>query len=66
MDHDWKRAHFEDWVAAHGEVTSTPAPVVRRLKGDAPESFKELVTNLVAALLPLGPEYPLPHFRRDA
>jgi len=65
MNHDWKRANFEAWVEAHGEATSTATPVGRRLKGNAPESLKELMTKLVAALLPLGPDYPLPHFRRD-
>jgi hypothetical protein len=65
MDHSWQRPQFEAWLAAHGEIASTPAPVGRRLKGEVPASLKELVSKLVAALLPLGPEYPLPHFRRD-
>ncbi len=66
MNHDWNRANFEAWVDAHGEVASVAAPVGRRLKGAAPESLQELMSKLVAALQPLGPEYPLPHFRRDA
>lgn len=61
----WNRAQFEQWIASHGESSFTPAPVGRRLKGDLPKSPKQLVSALVAALKPLGPEYPLPHFRRD-
>jgi hypothetical protein len=64
-DQNWDRSRFEQWIATHGDVTFTAAPVGRRLKGDPPTSPKLLVTALVAALTPLGHEYPLPHFRRD-
>ena len=58
------RAKFADWVRGHGEADVVTAPVGRRLKGEPPESLGLLVQKLVAALAPLGDEYPLPHYRR--
>lgn len=65
MDQTWDRAHFEQWIASHGDTPCSAAPVGRRVKGEPPASPKQLVTQLVAALKPLAAEYPLPHFRRD-
>jgi hypothetical protein len=63
-DDPWNRTKFEEWLRAQGNASFTPAPAGRRLVGEPPASVKSLVTALLAALLPLTPEYPLPHFRR--
>lgn len=61
---DWNQPAFTDWVEAHSKADYSPAPVGRLIKHPPPSSPETLVSQLVAALLPLGPEYPLPHFRR--
>ncbi len=63
---EWRRADFASWVEAHGPADTQPAPGGRRLRGDPPTSLELLVDRLVAALSPLGGEYPLPHYRRSA
>jgi hypothetical protein len=60
----WDQAGFAAWVRSHGEADTVTAPIGRRLKGAPPESLGLLVHNLVSALVPLGDEYPLPHYRR--
>ncbi len=60
----WNRERFAGWVSAHGKADAVTTPAGRRLKGEPPESPGLLVQKLVAALAPLGDEYPLPHFRR--
>jgi hypothetical protein len=60
----WHAEKFAEWVSARGKVDAVTTPAGRRLKGDPPESLALLVQKLVAALAPLGNEYPLPHFRR--
>ena len=60
----WQPARFADWVRGHGDADVVTAPIGRRLKGEPPESLGLLVRKLVAALEPLGGEYPLPHYRR--
>lgn len=62
----WQRGTFESWVRAHGEVDAAPVPAGRRLKGDVPNSLERATDELVAALHPLGLEYPLPHYRKAA
>jgi hypothetical protein len=62
----WQPERFLDWVHAHGDSETVTAPVGRRLKGEPPESLTLRLRKLVAALAPLGGEYPLPHFRRGA
>jgi hypothetical protein len=59
----WDRAAFERWVRAHGNAEAAIMPAGRRLKGDVPASLELRIEKLVAALDPVGPEYPLPHFR---
>ena len=61
---DWSLADFTDWVETHAKADYTAAPVGRRIKNAPPSSPEAMVSQLVAALLPLGDEYPLPHFRR--
>ena len=60
----WHRETFARWVNTHGKVDAVTTPAGRRLKGEPPESLGLLVQKLVAALAPLGDDYPLPHFRR--
>jgi len=62
----WRPDKFLTWVRAHGDSETVTAPVGRRLKGEPPESLTLQVRRLVAALAPLGGEYPLPHYRRGA
>lgn len=62
----WQRAAFEAWVGAHGTADVVTVPVGRRLRGEAPESLEHRVDKLVAALNPLGQDYPVPHFRKSA
>lgn len=61
---DWSQSRFTEWVEAHPSSEYTAAPVGRRIKGAPPSSPETLVSQLVSALLPLGSEYSLPHFRR--
>lgn len=58
------RAAFAAWVNGHGDPATTQSPVGRRLRGAPPEDLDAAVGALVAALAPLGPSYPLPHFKR--
>ena len=60
----WSAEKFRKWVSAHGKADAFTTPAGRRLKGDPPELLALVVQKLVAALAPLGDEYPLPHFRR--
>lgn len=58
------REAFAAWVREHGDAATTQSPVGRRLRGAPPDGLGEVVGGLVAALLPIGPSYPLPHFKR--
>jgi hypothetical protein len=60
----WRPERFASWIRAHGEVDFVKVPIGRRLRGEPPESLVALVQKLIAALSPLGDEYPLPHYRR--
>ena len=60
---EWDQSLFADWLEAQGEADHVPSPVGRRLKGDAPTSPEQAVAHLVAGLLPLAADYPLPHYR---
>jgi hypothetical protein len=60
----FRRERFEGWVRGHGEAQYEAAPAGREIKGPVPSSLEETVKQLVAALVPLGAQYPLPHFRR--
>lgn len=61
----WNQSHFSSWIEGHGESGHTSVPVGRKLKGDMPTATDRLVRSLVSALLPLGSEYSLPHYRRS-
>lgn len=59
----WDPNHFAAWLRSHGKVDVKPEPLGRRLVGAPPAALGDLVGNLVAALYPLAPNYPLPHYR---
>jgi hypothetical protein len=59
----WDAAHFADWVAGHGTVNVVGTPAGRRLTGDRPADVERQARNLVAALHPASPSYPLPHYK---
>ena len=59
---DWDPDTFTAWVASHPRADSVPAPRGRRLRGAPPKSLDTAAGHLVAALVPLGAAYPLPHY----
>ena len=59
----WDLAAFAAWVQSHGKVEHKVEPLGRRVVGNQPPALGDLVRRLVAALYPLAPAYPLPHFR---
>ena len=61
----WDRNAFEDWAKGDGKVSVEKVPVGRRLRGDVPESVELTAKNLIAGLVPLTVEYPMPHYRRS-
>jgi hypothetical protein len=63
---EWNRARFEAWVRQHGSTSTTVMPAGRRLTGDPSGDPATLVSQLIAALLPLGDSYPMPHYARRA
>jgi uncharacterized protein (TIGR02996 family) len=67
---DWTsaatRTAFADWLDGHGRparVETEPTPAGRRLRSDPPESQEHRFQALLAAFVPLTPEYPFPHYR---
>ena len=64
LQRDWSLSDFAHWAGTHAKADYIAAPVGRRIKSTPPASPKTRVSQLVAALLPLGEAYPLPHFRR--
>lgn len=63
---EWDAAAFSDWVSAHGTVDTVSAPAGRRLRGEVPSGADRSVDKLIAGLLPLAGDYPLPHYRMPA
>ena len=64
IQEEWNQDAFVTWLEGHARVESVAAPVGRRIDSPLPTSPQTLVNQLVAALLPLSDNYPLPHFRR--
>jgi hypothetical protein len=64
---DWSvsatKDRFADWLAGHARVETEPTPAGRRLRGDPPASHERRCQALLAAFVPLTPEYPFPHYR---
>jgi len=60
---EWDPETFFEWVRGHGEVDTVAGPIGRRIKGDPPSTFGELVRRLVAGFAPAADAYPLPHYR---
>jgi hypothetical protein len=65
-DPKWSASRFETWVGQHGSANTTVTPAGRRLSGEPPSEPTSLVSQLIAALLPLSDKYPMPHFARRA
>jgi hypothetical protein len=63
LSETWRAEAFGEWLAGHGEPAFEVTPAGRRLKGALPAAPERCARQLVAALAPLGPEYPLPHYR---
>lgn len=63
---EWNPSRFESWAGQHGSASTTITPAGRRLAGEPPSDATELVSQLIAALLPLGDTYPMPHYARRA
>lgn len=62
----WHPSKFSDWLAGQGHVETIPTPTGRRIKGEMPGNQELIVRRLIAGLLPLTDQYPLPHFRTEA
>jgi hypothetical protein len=60
----WNADGFWAWVSDHGDAQTAITPLGRCLKGPLPSTLGEQVRRLVAALAPVAPDYPLPHFRK--
>ena len=65
LGEEWDETRFTAWVQGHASSEHTAAPVGRLIKSTPPSALARAVSQLVSALLPLGGEYPLPHFRRS-
>jgi hypothetical protein len=63
VDSPFSTTNFGAWVRLHGLAEVVPEPAGRRIKGSAPPALDVSTNQLVAALDPLGAEYPLPYFR---
>ncbi|MCA9493089.1 MAG: BREX-6 system BrxE protein [Myxococcales bacterium] len=63
LDQPWDSSAFERWVATRGSVDAVATPAGRRIKSP-PTAIDHLADRFVAALLPLGPTWPLPHVVR--
>lgn len=61
----WDQAEFVEWLSTHGETRYTTSPTGRQLQGvsNTATSPERLVKPLLAALIPLADDYPLPHIR---
>lgn len=62
-DDVFDRDHFERFLRP-GAAKHVVEPGGRRLTGTPPTDLPDLVRHLLAALVPLPAEYPLPYFRR--
>lgn len=60
----YRRDAVKSWLEKRPAVEAVATPSGRRIRGDAPDRLEELLNGLLAALLPLGDEYPVPHYRR--
>jgi hypothetical protein len=59
----WDPAAFTAFLQAHGKADYKVEPLGRHLVGAQPLALEDLVHRLLAALAPLAPAYPLPHYR---
>jgi len=59
----WDAAQFVVWLSALGSVTAVASSVGRRLKGELPADHAAAARMLAAAMAPVTPRYPAPHFK---
>lgn len=59
----WDPAQFVAWLSALGPVTAVASSVGRRLKGELPADHAAAARMLAAAMAPVTPRYPAPHFK---
>ena len=62
-DDAFDREHFERFLRLDA-AKHVVEPIGRRLTGAPPAELPELVRQLLAGLVPLAEQYPLPYFRR--
>ena len=62
---DWDADAFAKWAAPDGSPNAKTTPAGRQLSGAPPADPVEAARQLVAALVPLGEAYPLPHYRQQ-
>lgn len=65
LTESWDPAAFTTWLRSHGKADYKVEPLGRRLVGARPPNLEDLVKRLLAALAPLAPAYPLPHYLID-
>jgi len=61
----YSRDALEVWLEQRSRVEVVATPAGRRIRGEAPGRLEDLVDGFLAALAPLGDEYPVPHYRRS-
>lgn len=60
---DFSAQDFGEWVRLHGAVKTRPEPAGRRVAEEPPQALDRTADKLVAALDPLGSDYPMPYFQ---
>lgn len=64
----WEEGYRQEalisWLEKRPPVEVVTTPTGRRIRGENPDRLEELLDGLLAGLLPLGNEYPVPHYRR--
>ena len=63
IGHDFDQASFEAWLGGRRAARATDTPTGRLLDGLELSGLEPLVDALLAGLLPLPKQYPLPHVR---
>ena len=63
FDEPFDPGFLGDWLRHRGQVEFEVGPLGRQVRGPMPGSLERAVDKLAAALVPLGEQYPVPHFR---
>jgi hypothetical protein len=59
----WEPAQLVAWLSGLAPVTAVASTVGRRLKGELPADPAVAARMLAAAMVPVTPRYPAPHFK---